>query len=195
MIPEIPILPILTPTRGPWGIPGSTMLTLSTVAFNLKRIPVYFEVTGAGYAWVRSDLFNYAKTGLQRDRVRGILIDDDILVNDGIKLTQAIQKADENNWNFVSPYKCLGGIYSIASVEKFHMLSEEEIQELKDWDVVENSGLGFYYGDIPLTYKFSENGKFQGGEDLNFFHDNNLQIRIVGMKLKHIKQQPLESVL
>jgi hypothetical protein len=116
------------------------------------------------------------------------MIDDDILLKSSEQnnLRIAIETADKFNWNFVAPYRVRDGFTSIAK-ENGELLTPDEVRAMKPFDKVANGGLGFYYGDLPLTYRFHEDGIF-GGEDLNFFHENpQLDPRIVDLNLKHLK--------
>jgi hypothetical protein len=101
-------------------------------------------------------------------------------------LEVAIKTADNFGWNFVSPYRTRDGYCAIAK-ENGDLMTVDEIRNFQPFDRVPNGGLGFYYGDLPLSYRFHEDGVF-GGEDLNFFYENpQLDVRIVDLGLKHLK--------
>jgi hypothetical protein len=68
------------------------------------------------------------------------------------------------------------------------MLTIEEYKTIKPYDQIAMAGLGFYYGDLPLNYKFHADGKPYLGEDLNFFFDNpDIKPRVAPVQLKHLK--------
>jgi hypothetical protein len=82
--------------------------------------------------------------------------------------------------------------YVALAHENGSLYTVEETRQLRPWDRVANAGLGFYYGWLPLDYKFHEDGAF-GGEDLNFFWDNPwIEPRVFGLALKHIKSVELD---
>lgn len=180
-------------TRDHKGMVGETAVTLWNVLWQMHRSPVYAQFQGHGYAFVRAGLFTDLKNQYEKDAIRGFLIDDDILLKSDQQqnLKVAIETADKFHWNFVAPYRVADGWTSIAK-ENGMLLSVEEVRIKAPFDRIDNAGLGFYYGDLPLTYKFHEDGVF-GGEDLNFFHENpQLEPRIVDLNLKHLKQIPID---
>lgn len=177
-------LPILVPSQNFRGAVGMTCMSLFQVSRLLKREISYIEGTYKGYVFAMNNLFAHAKQFLGASKIRGLIVEDDIYFCNPDKCAEAILKADEMNWNFLAPYKQPGGEWVVADDNGCY--NNERFSNLKDWDVVPMGGLGFYYGDINLDYKFTENSKYQG-HDLNFYYDNKIELRIVDLGLKHIK--------
>lgn len=181
-------VPVVCATRDFQGAVAETVVTLWNVLFAMGRSPVYAQFQSHGYAFVRAGLFRDLLKVYEKDVIRGLMIDDDILLKNDQQnnLRLAIETADRFGWNFVAPYRVRDGFTSIAR-ENGDLLTPAEVKAMKPFDRVANGGLGFYYGDLPLTYRFHEDGVF-GGEDLNFFHDNpQLDVRIVDLQLRHLK--------
>lgn len=179
---------VVCATRDFQGAVAETIVTLWNVLWQMKRSPVYCQFQSHGYAFVRAGVFRDLKSSYEKDVIRGIMIDDDILLKSDQQknLQSAIETADKFHWNFVSPYRVRDGFTSIAR-ENGDLMTVEEVRNLRPFDRIANAGLGFYYGDMPLSYKFHEEGVF-GGEDLNFFHENpTLEPRCVDLSLKHLK--------
>ena len=139
---------------------------------------------------VRTEGFKLLRNALQIENARGFLVDSDIYTAfNADTLIKYVEEADKKHYNFVLPYKQLSGNYSIFKDKTFTELTETELSKMKDWQRIEAAGLGFYYGDLPLSYefRFGTGNKFVG-EDIMFFQDNNLKPRIVkSLKLYHIK--------
>jgi hypothetical protein len=181
-------LPVVCATRDFQGAVAETIVTMWNVLWTMKRSPVYCQFQSHGYAFVRAGVFMDLKKSYGRDLARGFMIDDDILLKSDMQkqLAIAIKTADEFGWNFISPYRTRDGFTSIAKANG-DLMNVEEVRSLRPFDRVPNGGLGFYYGDLPLSYRFHEDGIF-GGEDLNFFHENpQLEIRCVDLNLQHLK--------
>jgi hypothetical protein len=130
------------------------------------------------------------------DVVRGLWIDDDVLIDEPIKrVSDAIREADVRHANIVANYRIPWRDDSIVnsigiSNEKGdlgHFATKEELDRLKNFDPLpmgSHNGLGFYYGDIPLNYRFHYDVM---AEDVNFFRDNKIQLSYVDLKLRHNK--------
>lgn len=185
------VVPVICGTRSPHGAVAYTIAALWNAFAAMKREPVYIQFEGHGYAFVRAGVFHNLKKEFNTDRIRGLLIDDDILFQDQVALIKAITVADQYGWNFVAPYRVRDGFVALAH-EDGSLFTVAETRQLRPWDRVPNAGLGFYYGWLPLDYKFHEDGAF-GGEDLNFFWDNPwIEPRVIGLGLKHIKEMTID---
>jgi hypothetical protein len=185
------VVPVICATRDSQGAVAYSIATIWNALNAMGREPVYVQFAAHGYAFVRAGVFKELKKEFNTDRIRGILIDDDILIKDQLGLIQAITVADQYGWNFVAPYRVRDGYVALAH-ENGSLYTVEETRQLRPWDRVPNAGLGFYYGWLPLDYKFHEDGAF-GGEDLNFFWDNPwIEPRVFGLSLKHIKSVELD---
>ena len=80
-------------------------------------------------------------------------------------------------------------IYHSAEHEANDSYTNEEVDKMENYAPVEYSGLGFYYGDLPLNYKFHSDDM---GEDFYFFKENHLELRLAkNIKLLHVKSIPL----
>lgn len=181
-------VPVICATRDFQGAVAETIVTLWNTLYTMKRSPVYCQFQSHGYAFVRSGVFRNLRDGYKLPIIRGMMIDDDILLKSDQQqqLAIAIDTADKFGWNFISPYRTRDGYVAVAR-ENGDLLRPDEVVAMTPFDRIANGGLGFYYGDLPLDYKFHEDGTF-GGEDLNFFHDNpQLEPRIVNLNLRHLK--------
>lgn len=186
------LVPVICATRDYQGAAAQTIVSIWNVLWKMGREPAYAQFPAHGYAFVRTNGFRGLAADLKTDKVRGILIDDDIILPHQSQnaLGTAITIADTYNFNFVSPYRVKDGYVSIAH-SNGQLMHPDEYSQLKPWDRVPNAGLGFYYGDIPLDYIFHEEEPF-AGEDLNFFYENpQLDIRQVDLGLRHIKQMSI----
>lgn len=185
------IVPVVCATRDARGAVAQSIVTIWNALFLMGREPIYVQFEAHGYAFVRAGVFRQLKQELMTDRVRGIMIDDDILIQDQEGLIKAIATADMYGWNFVAPYRVRDGYVALAH-EDGSLYTVAETKALRPWDRVPNAGLGFYYGWLPIDYKFHEDGAF-GGEDLNFFWDNQwIEPRVYGLRLKHLKTMALD---
>lgn len=185
-------VPIICATRDFQGAVAETIVTLWNALWSMGRSPVYVQFQSHGYAFVRAGVFAALKEQLGKDVVRGFMIDDDILLKSTqqVNLMTVVKTADQYHWNFVSPYRTRDG-YCAITKPNGDLMTVEEVRSFAPFDRIPNAGLGFYYGDLPLSYKFHEEGVF-GGEDLNFFHENpQLEVRIVDLSLEHLKVCPL----
>jgi len=181
-------VPVICATRDFQGAVAETMATLWNVLWQMGRSPTYVQFQSHGYAFVRAGVFANLRKEYGTDVLRGFMIDDDILLktNKQKALALAIKTADQFGWNFISPYRTRDGYCAVAR-ENGDLMTVAEVRSLKPFDRVPNGGLGFYYGDLPLTYRFHEDGVF-GGEDLNFFYENpQLDLRVVDLELRHLK--------
>jgi hypothetical protein len=184
-------VPIICPTRDEQGAVARSVAALYGAIFAGNRLPIYVHASCVGYARVRTNSFKEARKYVDRDVVRGVLLDDDILVSDPNALYDAMHIADKNGWNIVAPYRTKGNQICLCK-ENGDMMSIEEFSKLKPYDHIPLAGLGFYYGDIPLNYEFHADGKPFQGEDLNFFYDNpGLKPRMAPIPLKHLKVIPI----
>lgn len=190
---EKPEVPVVCATRDFQGAVAETIVTLWNSLWSLGKSPVYVQFQSHGYAFVRAGVFANMKQEFKTDVVRGFMIDDDVVLKATSQqlLMAAITTADQYHWNFVSPYRTRDG-YVAVSKENGDLMTVEEVRSFAHFDRIPNAGLGFYYGDLPLNYRFHEDGVF-GGEDLNFFYDNpQLEPRIFDLGLQHLKVCPLD---
>lgn len=184
-------VPVICPTRDEQGAVARSVAVLWNVIFSRRKLPVYIHASCVGYARVRTNSFEEARKHVDKDVVRGFLIDDDILLTDEGALYDAVKVADEKGWNIVAPYRTKHNRICVCD-ETGTMLSIEDFKKLGPYAPVPFAGLGFYYGDIPLKYEFHADGKPFAGEDLNFFYDNpQLKPRVAPIPNKHLKVIPI----
>ena len=184
------LVPVICPTREYQGAPAQSIATIWNALWCLNREPAYVQAGAHGYAFVRNSTMQQLKKTWNKEVLRCLLIDDDIMITQQEALMEAILMADRWGWNFVSPYRVKDGKVTICHANGV-MMTQDEYLKITSWDIVENAGLGFYYGDVPLDYVFHEGGK-HAGEDLNFFADNPwIKPRFVDLGLIHLKVMPL----
>jgi hypothetical protein len=201
-----PVLPYLVVTR---DMRSSILTTANVMRAGqlLQRNVLVVARGGMGLTFARSQVFKMARDFLKKDVVRGLMIDDDIVVTDPAALARAIAEADMFDYNIVSPGRILtpncpahdfneivaGELrctcytqYMHNDPPKFTRYTALEVAKLQHFDRVELSGLGFYYGELPLAYRFKEQG-LAWGEDLCFFLDNDLPLRHIDLRVRHLK--------
>lgn len=185
--PGVKVCPVICPTRDEQGAVARSVAVLWNVIFATQRLPCYVHASCFGYDRVRTNSFEEARKYVDSDNVRGFLIDDDILLTNEDALFDAVKIADQNKWNIVAPYRTKGGHICVC-YETGTMMTVEQFAKLEPYAEIPMAGLGFYYGDIPLKYKFHADGKPFAGEDLNFFYDNpQLKPRVAPIPNKHLK--------
>ncbi len=119
------------------------------------------------------------------NKVKGFMIDSDVITNfQYFRLIPYVEKAINDDLNFSIPYRLPNGYYDIFDMNLKPMVASD-LENLNDWDRIGASGLGFYFGDLYLDYKFHYDEKF--GEDINYFIDNHIDLRIVKLPLSHMK--------
>jgi len=178
---------VICPTRDEQGAVARSVAILWNVIFATQRLPCYIHASCVGYARVRTNSFQEARKNVDKDLVRGFLIDDDILLTDENALYEAVRLADRNHWNIVAPYRTKHGRVCLCDATG-EMMTVQQFAQMAPYAPIPLAGLGFYYGDIPLNYEFHADGKPFQGEDLNFFYDNpQLQPRVAPIPNKHLK--------
>jgi hypothetical protein len=167
-----------------------TVITVLDAMRGLKKEGTIKIVGGKGdFSVVRNKSFELMRAEVNDNVIRGFLIDSDLITNfSTMELMQYMKYADDHNYNFSVPYPIGYGHIDVMD-SNCKEIPKSEYDKLKDWDTVYATGLGFYYGDIPLDYTFRSD-KF--GEDYYFFKDLNLNLRIVkSLKLTHYVTLPL----
>jgi hypothetical protein len=193
--------PVICVTRDEHGAPAATIACIYSSLFKNRLSTMYIQNGGLGYAHARNVVFADALDKIQRIKVRGSLLDDDVKLTDQPQLDKIIKYADEKNYNVVAPYRTLGNRLSIVkrippkpNGTSTEMLTEEEARQIKPFERIQLAGLGFYYGWIPLDYKFHEGIPYIG-EDLNFFEENpQLEPRLAPLYVEHLKTASLPGI-
>ena len=179
------------------AIANSVKTILETV-YTDKKIPAMYVADGFNaIPLVRGELFKFSAkyfSDYERKpitRMRGFMIDSDIGTNFAVAdLLKFVQEADRKHYNFVIPY-ALPVRTSIMEKQgnDYVTVDAEKVRAMKDWQKINAAGLGFYYGDLPLTYDFHFTNH---GEDLNFFIENKINLRIVtSLSLYHMRETKL----
>lgn len=186
-----------------WNV--QTSVTVHSALARLNRQPYVIGSGGAGggagrgrggVAIARTMLLQGAREwapGLKA--VRGLWVDDDIEVrpDQAGKLADAIEESDRHNWNLVVPYRILDSMTGRLNWCVFHWtthapFTDQELSDFKDYDVIDGfAGMGFYYGYTPLEYHFSLGGPNDEGEDFRFFKENQIELRVLHLKTRHLK--------
>jgi hypothetical protein len=139
------------------------------------------------------------KLGVKHNGVaRALCWDSDIVIPPEYEigtLADAIKKADGNGWNLVGNYKVrlskkhpwTNVLMHKAEFGQKRFYTDEEIAALKDFEPLPDtvSGLGFYYGDVWLDYKYHYDQAHP--EDVGFFEDNEVPLRFLNIPLFHKK--------
>ena len=188
-----------------------TMKAVIEACYIMGKIPVLIQI----------DKFNpipltrtlglqlYKKYAKNLKKVRGFMIDSDVRIEvNGEFLAEKIKEVDSKNYNVAIPY--LSNNYTLnifknkpipkglSKIEREEFIinptpvSMDEYKKMKDFDKIDSAGLGFYYGDIPLDYEFhfANFGK-EAGEDILFFAENGIELRILKIPTSHIKAIPI----
>jgi hypothetical protein len=196
----------------------NTALILAEVHHDLDKLLLMIP-SGApgGFAAVRQGCVDKLKETLDEKGiahgpvVRALWLDDDILIDEPIsRVSAAIKKADEIHANIVANYRIPWHNDTIVNSIGLpgpdgvpHFATSEELAALKNWQQLpprSHAGLGFYYGDVPLDYKYhydyaSKEDQLKAkswfdlpkAEDVNFYYDNKITLTYVDLTLKHDK--------
>ena len=154
----------------------STIINLYDVSFGLNKKPMFVQSMATGLLFARTEIFSILNNITQKIMIRGLMIDSDIVIpmSSVIDITKRIKQADNENFSFVIPYPIPNG--ASVYVKEKTIRQVNTIEELDKMKVCDASGLGFYYGDLPLTYRFRNDNKM--GEDINFFLDNDIKPKV-----------------
>lgn len=179
------------------AIANSVKTVLETI-YTDKRIPAMYVADGFNaIPLVRGELFKFSAKYFSDyekkpiTKMRGYMLDSDIGTNFmPADLLKIVQEADRKHYNFIIPYALPVRTSVMQKRGKDYVTIEpEEVKKMKDWQKIDAAGLGFYYGDLPLTYDFHFSNS---GEDLNFFVENKLNLRIItSLSLYHMRETKL----
>ncbi len=180
---------------------------ICNVANHMKKLKLLSSSNKFGVLNARNDITrNINKTldslGIEHSNIiRMLWLDSDIrIISRAEDIAKEFEFADKMHLNLVAEYNALWSENKIVStIEKplenglYQTLSQEEIEKYKKEAYLPKgyvAGLGFYYGDFDLNYKF-EFGKY--GEDINFYrymYENypDFNLTLSNIEVKHIKQ-------
>ncbi len=133
---------------------------------------------------------NFDKYGIEYgEYIRMLWVDSDIRINETAQtLAEKFKIADEKGLNLIANYKNTwtnGGFINVLSKTNdkgtYTTLTDDELNSLQDMQELPQGwvgGLGFYYGLVPIDYRFhferydKGDGKVhEFGEDIAFFRD------------------------
>lgn len=163
------------PTRDEYMI-GRTIGDISAAAILMKRLPLFLYGVGTNLCAGRDLILKLAKENAGADSCRMLWLDSDIWIRTpAADIAKYLQEADDKNYNIIAPYRRLDQDSSVNSPDG-KPFKWDELGKLEQHQKVLSAGMGFYYGDTPLNYKFYMSGDVS--EDHNFFADNKLEPRI-----------------
>jgi len=162
-------------------------------------------VTGKGVTQARTHVLEQLKHKLDQGKiehngkVRALWWDDDLIIDpqyDLRKLANTIAESDQRGINLIGNYRiqCETNSRDMQNVlmhltpgKKTRCYTDQEIAGLKNLDPLPDtvSGMGFYYGNVFLDYKFHYD---EIAEDVNFFIDQNLELHYSDVQLWHEKK-------
>ena len=202
---------VLTPTRDKFRGCRWSVHAVHAAARLLSLDVEYYELDRRSLIECRNDLLELVKQAHpQEDSLRLFWLDDDVLVPNSEDLANFLYNAENLHYNLVAPYRTIQPTCIVHGVENWSegkctctfsychkpdepsMYTREEVSKLKPFAQIEFAGLGCYFGEMPLNYKFRLTPEGEQTEDLNFFVDHpEIVIRHYPLKLRHLKERPL----
>lgn len=191
------MIPVFFPSRDNKAMSATVATILLSIMKEGEQF-AFFTCGGIGQAVAINQMCENARKVLKQTKVRAFWIEDDILIEPTMavvnKIKNSRQTADQEGYNLVAPYKIANGRWTYFHDEN-KPYSDKEILAMHDFDPVDLAGLGFYYGDIDLSYVWHEGkpnkwSKY-GGIDWNYFNDCNIKLRHLGINLFHQKDMLL----
>lgn len=186
-------VPIVVPTVD-FRAAVSTIAAVTETVVRAGRQPAVVLVSSSGLLDARNNALRTMRAANLGDRPYAFWIDSDIhFVDSTERLKRYMLQAEADGVGFVAPYLLLNGNSSLLSERG--PIPWAEALAMKDWSPVDSAGLGFYYGPTPLNYAFRTEGTGPGfkGEDVLFFRENRIPLRLAKLKLQHLKYVPLPS--
>ena len=169
-----------------------TLKAILEAIYNSQKIPALFHLESTGLVHARNEAMKQLQKYFGDGMVRGFLLDSDIYFVDTMdKLAAEMKNADEKHKNFIAPYK--------DKMQQWNVwVANKRLDKLDGFygKVISQAGLGFYYGDIPVSYRFhmvlNHDGDSTDGEDIIFFNENRkLKPYLANLKLAHMKVMPI----
>ena len=173
----------------------------------------YYEQERQSLVETRNRILQEVRKAHPDDKTLNVLwLDDDILIPSSENLAAMIYQAEEHHYNLVAPYKILDPSCKIHAqwwkpyetakctcvlsyshlAKKRSLYSQDEVRALKPYDLIPFAGLGCYYGEMPLYYKFHLAPEGEQIEDVLFFEENpQIVLRHFPLPLKHLKEFPI----
>jgi len=170
----------------------STVSAITETAVRMGRQPLIVLVSSSGLLDARNEALRILKKLNAGNNPYAFWIDSDIYFVDSTeKLKRYMMQAESEGVGIVAPYFLLNGNSSLFTPKG--PIPWDQAITMKDWSPVDAAGLGFYYGPTPLNYVFHtiDTGMKLQGEDVLFFRENHIPLRLAQLKLQHIKYVPL----
>jgi len=184
-------VPVIIPTLD-YRAGVSTIAAITEAVVRMGRQPAVIVVSSSGLLDTRNQALRVLKMLKLGDKPYAFWIDSDIYFADSTeKLKRYMMQAETEGVGIVAPYFLLNGNSSLLTEKG--PIPWEQANAMKDWSPVDAAGLGFYYGPTPLNYTFHtiDTGVKMKGEDVLFFRENHIPLRVAQLKLQHIKYVPL----
>lgn len=178
-----------------------TIKKLTYLANLMGKIDLTLIVNKQGVSRARTELLTQLKQKLKELNVKhtgfvkALWFDDDIIMDlstDMKLLVNSIIEADKNDYNLTANYKYpfdeqLRNVIFHKAEKGYTPYSDVELDVMQNLAELKDSvaGLGFYYGYTPLNYAFHDD---RIGEDINFFEENNIDLRFLKIRLFHEKK-------
>lgn len=134
----------------------------------LGKRPFIVVITSTGLIEARNRGFEKLKEVFKVDKMRGILLDSDVLIYPESFLYEEMKKSMEENYGITSGYVSTYNLVNVVNPETDRLMSIEEYAKIPDMTEIKKSGLGFYFGEFPLNYHFQCTK--EAGEDIAFFN-------------------------
>jgi len=182
---------IIIPSSDRRSVPETLKIILEAVYMYQKK-PALVSVSSTGLLWSRTTAFQELKKIFEVDKIRGFMVDSDIILQEKPEtILEYMKKADNEKTNFIAPYKMLPNFHYAVSLDGVTLI--DDLTKIKEWQKVKAGGLGFYYGLLPLNYIFHMDKEVGGrGEDFYYYFDNKIMPRIAkNIKLLHLKELPI----
>ena len=182
-----PVFPVIIGSLGLKSVSAS-VAALYECAGLLDRKVLMVQGTGAlGIALNTTSVVRQMAKALGQDTWRGVFMQDDIYIPMSTvrDLANAITIADKNDLDFCVPCKQPNGIWNVENG-----MRDPEYKQLDSWARVSKSSLQFYYGHLFRDYEYHE-GEHMTGEDWNFYQDNHIDLHVVKLPFKHVKEMLL----
>lgn len=127
-----------------------------------------------------------ADNGIEHNGIaRVFILYDSVRINASPEeLGADMARAELEHTNIIADYRSnwFGKVFNMIGAPdisgEYRFLENSEIKALKHFEPMPEgyiAGLGCYYGDLPLGYKFHYNTDDIYSEDINFFRDNKIR--------------------
>lgn len=152
-----------------------TIVKVIFASFIMGKSPSMTVSDSSTVCMARSSICNEIKLkSSNSDLERVLWLDSDIFIdNSPEELATIFLEADKHRRNIVGFYNLADKRGSMTAFDDTN-IDFAKFRELEQFTSVKFAGLGFYYGDTPLNYRFHES--YNAGEDFNFFIDNKIEI-------------------